>query len=87
MIARVSEVQGIAASVRTAVAKTFTVDAAGLTPDTSLYDDIGADSLSVMELISALEDDLGISLPESNEFALGIRSVGDLVEAFETRAR
>jgi acyl carrier protein len=82
----VSDVEGIAASVRTAVAKTFAVDAAGLTPDTSFYDDIGADSLSVMELISALEDDLGISLPQSNDFALGIRTVGNLVEAFETRA-
>jgi len=82
----VSDVQGIAASVRTAVAKTLAVDAVGLTRDTSFYDDLGADSLAVMELISALEDELGISLPESNEFALGIRTVGNLVEAFETRA-
>lgn len=81
-----SQAQGIAASVRRAVARAYGVDAAGLTPETSLYDDIGADSLSVMELISALEDDLGIVLPESNEFALSIRTVGNLVEAFETRA-
>jgi acyl carrier protein len=82
----VSDPPGIASSVGSAVAGRFAVDPAGLTLETSLYDDVGADSLSVMELISALEDDLGIALPESSEFALTIRTVGDLVEAFETHA-
>lgn len=86
MIVPVSDVQGIAASVRSALAKRFGVEEGAITPESSMYDDIGADSLAVMELISALEDELGIQLPESNEFALGIRTVRDLVEAFQSYA-
>jgi acyl carrier protein len=80
----VGEAPSIAARVRAALAEAFAVEEDRLTPETSLYDDMGADSLAVMELLSALEDDLGIELPESHEFALGIRTVGDLVEAFES---
>lgn len=81
-----SERRGIAARVRAGVAEAFAVEEGALTAETSLYDDVGAESLAVMELICELEDDLGIELPESNEFALRIRTVGDLVEAFESRA-
>jgi acyl carrier protein len=86
MIVPVSDAQGIATSVGSTLAKTFGIELGAITPDTSLYDDIGADSLTVMELISALEDELGIELPESSEFALGIRTVRDLVEAFQSYA-
>jgi acyl carrier protein len=80
----VNDVSGIAARVRAALAEAFEVEERILTYEASLYDDVGADSLSVMETICALEDELGIELPESNEFALGIRTVGDLVAAFES---
>jgi acyl carrier protein len=81
----VSEAPDIAVRVRAALAKAFAVDEEVLIPEASLYDDVGADSLALMELICALEEDLGIQVPETVEFALAIRTVGDLVEAFETR--
>ena len=40
-----------------------------------------------MELLCALEEDLAIELPESTEFALGLRTVGDVIDAFEAYAR
>jgi acyl carrier protein len=61
------------------------VDPTELTDDAGLYDDLGADSLAVMDVLCALEDELGIELPESTEFAAALRSVGDIVEAFESR--
>jgi acyl carrier protein len=82
----VSEAPAIADRIRAALAEAFAVEEEVLTPEASLYEDVGADSIAVMELISALEDSLGIELPESIEFALGIRTVGDLVEAFEVHA-
>ena len=81
-----NEVSGIAGRVRVVLAEAFAVEERLVTSEASLYDDMGADSLAVMETICALEDDLGIELPESHEFALGIRTVGDLVAAFESRA-
>lgn len=82
----VDDMWAMRARIRVAVAAAFAVDEELLTPATSLYDDIGADSLAVMELLTQLETDLELELPESTEFALTIRTVGDLVEAFESRA-
>jgi acyl carrier protein len=59
---------------------------ATLSPHTSLYDDLGLDSLTVMELVAGLEERLGIELPDSNEFVSGLRTIGDLLEAFGSRA-
>ena len=61
-------------------------DATTLSPHTSLYDDLGADSLTVMEMVAGLEERLGIELPDSNEFVSGLRTIGDLLEAFAGRA-
>jgi acyl carrier protein len=73
----------VAARIHTALEEAFGLE---VTSETSLYDDVAADSLTIMELIGALEDDLGIALPESTEFALSIRTVGDLVAAFTSRS-
>jgi acyl carrier protein len=85
-IAGVSEDERIRARVRALVAAALSVDEDTLTRDTSLRDDIGADSLAVMELLTALEDDLAIEVPGATDFAVGVRTVGDLEDAFATRA-
>ena len=45
---------------------------------TTFIDDLGADSLDVVELIMALEEEFGIEVPEVE--AEKIVSVGDVVE-------
>ena len=35
-----------------------------VTPDAKIVDDLGADSLDVVELLSQLEDEFGIIIPE-----------------------
>ena len=53
-------------NVREALAKQFDLDPESITMDTNLIDDLGADSLDVVELIMSLEDMFGISAGRSN---------------------
>jgi acyl carrier protein len=76
----------IAATVRAALANGLGVDETSLTAQTDLYEELAADSIAVMEVLCRLEDQLGIDLPESNSFAMELRTVGDVVEAFQSRA-
>ena len=49
-----------------------------LTPEASIQEDLGADSLTVMEIVMALEDHFSISLPDQRWER--VRTVGDLFE-------
>ena len=49
-----------------------------ITMETTFIDDLGADSLDIVELIMALEEEFDIEIPESE--AEKISSVGDAVE-------
>ena len=64
--------------VRDALAKQFELDPASVTLETNLIDDLGADSLDVVELIMDLEDEFGISI--SDEAAAELYTVGRIVE-------
>ncbi len=46
--------------------------------DTSFIDDLGADSLDIVELIMALEEEFDLQIPDSE--AEKIATVGDVVE-------
>ena len=61
------------------VADQFMIDESEVTPDTIFVDDLGADSLDVVELTMALEEEF--SLPDTPEDELmNIHTVGDLAE-------
>ncbi len=63
--------------IRAMVAEQFLVDLDTVTAETSFVDDLGADSLDVVELTMALEEEF--SLPDTPEEALkDIATVGDL---------
>ena len=53
-------------NVRDALAQQFEVDPESITLDTNLIDDLGADSLDVVELIMSLEDMYGISITDED---------------------
>lgn len=52
-------------------------DEESITMDTTFIDDLGADSLDVVELIIALEEEFGIEIPETE--AEKVVTVGDVV--------
>jgi acyl carrier protein len=81
-----NDTSAIATAVRAALAEGLAVEQRELRAETELYDELGADSIAVMEVLCTLEEQLGIELPESNAFAMELRTVGDVVAAFETRA-
>ncbi len=64
--------------VRDIISKQLDVDAAGITLESKLVDDLKADSLDVVELIMDLEQEFDIEIPD--EELPKVRTVGDIVE-------
>jgi acyl carrier protein len=60
----------------TLVADQLGVDVAEVTRDASILDDLGADSLDVVELVLSLEDTFDIEV--SDEEVEGMRTIGDI---------
>ncbi len=67
--------------VRDALAAQFELDPESVTPETNLIDDLGADSLDVVELIMELEDEFGITI--SDEDAAQLYTVARIVDYLE----
>ena len=68
-------------NVRNVLAQQFEIDPESITPDTNLFDDLGADSLDVVELIMSLEDEYGITIPD--DAAADLVTVGKIAEYLE----
>ena len=68
-------------NVRNALAEQFEIDAETITAETNLIDDLGADSLDVVELIMSLEDLFGITI--SDDDAAQLYTVGRIVDYLE----
>ena len=54
-----------------------------ITMETSLMDDLDADSLDAVEIIMALEDEFEISIPD--EDAEGFENISDIVKYVESK--
>ncbi|MBR7162610.1 MAG: acyl carrier protein [Clostridia bacterium] len=51
--------------------------------DTNITDDIGCDSLDVVEMLMAVEEKYGLEL--DNDEAIGIKTVGEVVRLIESK--
>lgn len=71
--------------VRDVIVETVGCEAAAVTPEARLNEDLGADSLAAMELIMALEEKLDIEIDDAelNQF----KTVNDLVSYLETKVQ
>ncbi|MBP3312150.1 MAG: acyl carrier protein [Butyricicoccus sp.] len=60
------------------LADKFDADASSMTMETSIKDDLNADSLDVVELMMDLEEQFGITI--SDEEAMKLSTIGDIVK-------
>lgn len=70
--------------VRDVIVDQLNVEEADVTEEASFIDDLGADSLDIVELVMALEEQFGISIPD--EEAENIKTVADAVSYISENA-
>jgi len=70
--------------VKAVVVDQLNVEDEEVIEDASFIDDLGADSLGIVELVMALEEEFGVSIPD--EDAESIKTVGDAVSYIQTNA-
>lgn len=64
--------------VKGVIVDQLNVEEDDVTEEATFVDDLGADSLDIVELVMALEEEFGISIPD--EQAEKIKAVGDAVD-------
>lgn len=71
--------------VKEIVAEQLGKDEAEVRSESSFIDDLGADSLDIVELVMAMEDEFGIEIPD--EDAEKIKTVKDVVDYIKTHTK
>jgi acyl carrier protein len=66
------------------LAEQLDVEEDTITMNTNLVDDLGADSLDVVDLVMTLEDEFDMEIPD--EDIENVRTVGDIVKYLEDRS-
>lgn len=66
------------------VAEKFDCQIDEIKMDTNIFEDLGADSLDIVDLLMSLEDLFGITIPD--EDAMEIKTVGDMVNYIEAHS-
>jgi acyl carrier protein len=72
----------VEAKVREIICEQLGVSEGDVTPDASFIEDLGADSLDIVELVMALEEEYDMEI--SDEEAEKIRTVQDVVNYIES---
>ncbi len=67
--------------VKAILAEQFDVEEEKITADTSIINDLGADSLDVVDLLMSIEDEFEVEVPD--EEIENIKTVEDLVKYIE----
>ena len=71
--------------VKEIVAEQLGRDANEVVDGASFIDDLGADSLDIVELVMAMEDEFGIEIPD--EEAEKIKTVKDVIEYIKANSK
>ncbi len=71
--------------IQAMLAEALNVSVDKVTPDAKIVDDLGADSLDVVELLSQLEEEYGIMIPDDE--AESLVTVADVANAIEKLAK
>ncbi len=70
--------------VKSIIVEQLGVDAEEVTPEASFTDDLGADSLDIVELVMAFEEEFGIEIPDEDAEKIG--RVQEAVSYIESQA-
>lgn len=70
--------ENIAEEVKKLISESISVDASEITEQSRFVDDLGADSLDIVELIMAMETKFSIEIPD--EDAQKIKTVGEAID-------
>ena len=73
-------------TLRTMIAEQFAVDPAGVTMETSFEDDLGADSVDLVELMMAMEEAFEVEEIPEEELA-DMKTVGDAVRYINSKMK
>jgi acyl carrier protein len=74
---------GLSERIQSVVADQLGVEITEVTKDASILDDLGADSLDVVELVMTLEETFNIEVPD--EAIEEMRTIGDVQRFVESR--
>jgi len=70
-------------TVKNLISEQLDVKADDITEASNIQDDLGADSLDVVDLVMALEDEFDVEIPEDQ--VENIKTVGDIVKFIEDK--
>lgn len=74
----------IEAKVKEIIMDKLGVEESQITPEASFQNDLGADSLDIVELVMGFESEFGLSIPDEDAEKIG--TVGDAVKYISEKA-
>ncbi len=66
--------------VKEVIAKQLRIDVSEIADDSAVVEDLGADSLDIVEMLMTLEDEMNIIIPDD---ATGLKTVKDIATFIE----
>ena len=69
--------------VKATIAKQLRIDVAEINDDSAIIEDLGADSIDIVEMLMTLEDEMNITIPDD---ATGLKTVKDIATFIENEA-
>lgn len=70
--------------VKAVVAKQLRMEVSEIADDAAIVEDLGADSLDIVEMLMTLEDELDIIIPDD---ATGLRTVKDVADFIDNEVK
>lgn len=67
--------------IKEIIANQLGIDVDKIADDAAIIDDLGADSLDVVEMLLSIEETLGVTVPD--EDAANLKTVSDIIEYIE----
>jgi acyl carrier protein len=80
-----AEEKSIDDKVRDIIVEQLGVNPEQVTPQASFIEDLGADSLDIVELVMAFEEEFSVEVPD--EDAEKLQTVGDVINYIKERAK